>query len=242
MLRAALWGGLAGSAVFLGAAVGLSFDIEKKAIGFIMAFGTGILIGAASFELLTEAVEEGGIKLTTIAFIVGALLFTIFNLLIAKQGGHQRKRSKGNPVGHSGLAIFIGTIMDAIPESLIIGASLVDSTKVSYLLVIAVFLSNFPEGLSSSIGLKKDGYSKIKILALWIFVSLLALLSSLLGFILLKDSSAAIIAMISAFAAGGIVAMVSSTMMPEAYEEGGVWVGLIAALGLISSVILINLE
>jgi ZIP family zinc transporter len=242
MLRAALWGGLAGSAVFLGSLVGLSFNIEKKIIGFIMAFGTGVLIGAASFELLTQAVEDGGIKLTTIAFIGGALLFTIFNLLIAKRGGHQRKRSKGNPEGHSGLAIFIGTIMDAIPESLIIGVSLVDSTNVSYLLVIAVFLSNFPEGLSSSIGLKKDGYSKTRILLLWVLVSVLALLSSLVGFFLLKDSSSAIIAMISAFAAGGIVAMVSSTMMPEAYEESGVWVGLIAALGLMSSVILINLE
>ncbi|OCL26660.1 hypothetical protein U472_11830 [Orenia metallireducens] len=242
MLRAALWGGLAGSAVFLGSLVGLSFNIEKKIIGFIMAFGTGVLIGAASFELLTQAVEDGGIKLTTIAFIGGALLFTIFNLLIAKRGGHQRKRSKGNPEGHSGLAIFIGTIMDAIPESLIIGVSLVDSTNVSYLLVIAVFLSNFPEGLSSSIGLKKDGYSKTRILLLWVLVSVLALLSSLVGFFLLKDSSPAIIAMISAFAAGGIVAMVSSTMMPEAYEESGVWVGLIAALGLMSSVILINLE
>ncbi|WP_018249580.1 ZIP family metal transporter [Orenia marismortui] len=242
MWRAALWGGIAGSSVFIGSLIALFFNIKKSVIGFIMAFGTGVLMGAAAFELLTEAVENGGITVTAISFILGAALFTLFNLIIAKKGGHSRKRSQDNITENSGIAIFMGTVMDAIPESVIIGVSLTKEENISLLLVVAIFISNFPEGLSSSSGLKKAGYSKTKILVLWLIVSFLAILSSIVGFIFLEHGSEALIATISSFAAGGIVAMLSSTMMPEAYEDGGPIVGLISALGLISSVILSNLK
>lgn len=238
MLNALLWGGIAGSAVFLGSLIGILFNIKKYIIGIIMAFGTGILMGAASFELLLDSQERGGIVSTTFGFILGAIVFTIFNLIISKKGGKERKRSSKNPPNKSGLAIFIGTVIDAIPESIIIGVSLINNHSVSYILVIAIFISNFPEGLSSTIGLKKDNYSNFKILLLWFIVFLLSILSSLIGYTFLKDSSEVIISLIGSFAAGGIVAMVSSTMMPEAYEEGGPIIGLIAALGLITSLIL----
>lgn len=242
MWKAAFWGSLAGSAVFIGSCIGVYFHIRKNIIGLIMAFGTGVLIGAASFELLSESIKEGSLLTIILGFIFGATLFTIFDLMIAHKGGHKRKRSSENPQGHSGLAIFIGTLMDAIPESMIIGISLIENQRVSWLLVIAIFISNFPEGLSSSIGLKKDGYSNYKILSLWLAVLVLSLLSSLAGFVFLQDASSEFIAAIQVFAAGGIVAMVSSTMMPEAYEEGGPIVGLMAALGLLISLILTNIE
>jgi zinc transporter, ZIP family len=169
----------------------------------------------------------------------GALLFTFVEYWISKRGGKERKRSKENPQKSSaGLAIFFGTLIDAIPESVIIGVSLLEKGKVSYLLVIAIFISNFPEGLSSSVGLKKDGYSNKKILFLWLVVMVLSSISSLLGFVFLQNTSPIMISVIGAFAAGGVVSMVSSAMMPEAFEEGGPIVGLFASLGLLSSLIL----
>jgi ZIP family zinc transporter len=89
--------------------------------------------------------------------------------------------------------------------------------------------------------LRKDGYSKKKILFMWLIVLLLSSLSSFLGFSLLQNADTAVIAFIGAFAAGGIIAMVASTMMPEAFEEGGPIVGLIASLGVLASLILSNL-
>ena len=207
-----------------------------------MAFGTGTLIGAASFELLNQSVKNGGIIITTVGFLMGAILFTIVDILIAKKGGKERKRSKENPKNHSGLAIFVGTVIDAIPESMIIGVSLIGGHQVSWLLVVAIFISNFPEGLSSSTGLRKDGYSNKKILSLWFLVFILSVASSLIGYFFFQQASAKLVASISAFAAGAIVAMVSSTMMPEAYEEGGPVIGFIAAVGLIVSLILTNIE
>ncbi|MBD8069688.1 ZIP family metal transporter [Bacillus sp. PS06] len=238
MWNAFFWGCIAGSAVFIGALFGLFLTIKKKWIAAIMAFGTGVLIGAAAFELLEESIEKGGLLSTSIGFLIGALLFTIVDLVIAKKGGHERKRSGENPQGHSGLAIFFGTLFDAIPESIIIGLSILESHTVSFLLVVAIFISNFPEGLSSSVGLKKDGYSKKKILSLWFIVLILSGISSFAGYTLFQDAAAVIVGGIGAFAAGGVIAMVSSTMLPEAFEEGGPIVGFITALGLLTSLIM----
>ncbi|USK28076.1 ZIP family metal transporter [Metabacillus hrfriensis] len=241
MLQAAMWGAFAGSSILLGALLGIYKEIPRKVLGFIMSFGTGVLIGAASFELLRESVDDGGLLAASGGFIFGSLTFTVCELLITNKGGSDRKRSKQNPDNHSGVSIFIGTVIDAIPESVIIGVSLLQENTVSFLMVTAVFISNFPEGLSSSVGLRKDGYSKKKILFMWLIVLLLSSLSSFLGFSLLQNADTAVIAFIGAFAAGGIIAMVASTMMPEAFEEGGPIVGLIASLGVLASLILSNL-
>ncbi|QHS22010.1 ZIP family metal transporter [Virgibacillus sp. MSP4-1] len=237
MLQALLWGGLAGSALFIGGIIGLYFDIKKTMIAYVMAFGSGVLIGASSFEMLYPSAEDEGLVPTTIGFISGALFFTIINLFLDKKGANERKRSRQNPEGHSGLAIFIGTLIDSLPEAVVIGISMID-TKVSMVLVSAIFISNLPEGLSSTIGLKESQYSKAKILILWTTVFIITGLCSLGGYVLLDDVSGHVIAIINTFAAGGIVAMVSSTMMPEAYEDGGAIVGMITSVGLIISLVL----
>jgi ZIP family zinc transporter len=237
-----VWGAVAGSALLLGALVSLLLPVQKKTIGWIMAFGTGVLIGAAVLELLQDSVSLGGIRAAITGALAGALLYTVADILIHKKGGGKRKQSGKNPPTHSGLAIFIGTVIDAIPESIIIGTGLVKGGGVSFVMVIAVFISNFPEGLSSTAGLLKDGYSKTKILLLWIIVLLLAALSSFFGYSFLEDSKNETISFISAFAAGGIMAMVSSTMMPEAFEEGGPIVGLITTTGLLTALVLHHLS
>jgi zinc transporter, ZIP family len=236
--NATIWGAISGSAVLLGALLSMFITIPKKIIGLIMAFGTGVLIGAASYELLGEAVEDGGIIPTSIGFISGALVFTIFDYIVSKNGASRRKRSVQQAVAGGGLAIFFGTIMDAIPESAMIGASLIEQQSVNVLLVISIFISNIPEGLSSTVGMKDSGYSNKKVLLLWIAVLVVSALASWGGYFLLDGVSENVMSGIAAFAGGGIIAMVASTMMPEAYEDSGPITGLIAALGLLASIIL----
>lgn len=243
MWNAAIWGGISGSAVLLGALFALFIKIPKKLIGFIMAFGTGVLIGAATYELIGESVRKGGLEPTIIGFLAGALVFTILDLIISKKGGADRKRSKGQSgekkeSSSGGLGIFIGTVMDAIPESIMIGASLVAGQGVSMLLVIAIFISNIPEGLSSTVGLRRGGYSKGKIIGLWGTVMVISALASFGGYLYMDHAGEYITAIIASFAGGGIIAMIASTMMPEAYEEGGPAIGFMAALGLLASIVL----
>lgn len=242
MWSALLWGSISGSAVLLGALLALYLPIPNKLIGFIMAFGTGVLIGAAAYELLDDSVNEGGLIPTIIGFTAGALVFTLFDWYISRKGGAGRKRSvrdsSGTKVQGSGLAIFAGTVLDAIPESIIIGASLISGQGVSILLVAAIFISNIPEGLSSTAGLKQDNYSKAKILLLWLGVLLISTAASGAGYTFMDHASGAASALIASFAGGGIISMVSSSMMPEAYEDGGPLTGLLAALGMLCSLIL----
>jgi zinc transporter, ZIP family len=242
MLQAAFWGGIAGSAVLIGCFTGLAFQIPKKWTAWIMAFGTGILIGAVSFDLLLEAVEQSDLLVTAAGFICGSAIFTVINSILSKKGGHERKKSGDKKVKGVGMAIFFGTLLDAIPESVLIGASLIDHSKVSWLLVVAIFLSNFPEGLSSTIGLLKDGFSKGKVIGMWISVFIISAIAAFLGFVLLENASTATLSLIGAFAGGAIMAMVSSTMLPEAHEDAGAAVGLITSLGLLSSLILTQLS
>ncbi|MBM7584096.1 ZIP family zinc transporter [Bacillus pakistanensis] len=238
MVSAALWGGLASISLLIGALMGIYLKIPKIYIAFIMAFGTGILIGAATFDLLLHALHESGIVLAGISFLIGALVFTIVEVMLNKKGGSDRKRSKKNPTGHSGMAIYAGTLLDAIPESIIIGVSLLSNSHVNWLFVVAIFISNLPESLSSSVGLKLDHYSNRKILGLWTSVVIVSSICSLIGYVFLKNASEQFLTSIGAFGAGALISMVCTTMLPEAFEESGPIVGFITSLGLIFSLFL----
>jgi zinc transporter, ZIP family len=241
MVISALLGALAGSALLIGAIIGVFFKIKKLLTGLIMAFGTGALIGAASFELLSEAIKVSTMVQVALFFILGAVTFILGDFIVIHFGGKERKRSKESSSKSQGLAIFFGTLLDAIPESVIVGALYAKSGEISVVLIGSIFISNFPEGLSSSIGLKKDNFSNKKILLLWSMVIILATICSTIGYFIMDRLSDVFFAGLSSFAAGAIIAMVSSTMMPEAYEEGGPTVGLFASLGLLTALILTTL-
>lgn len=161
---AGLWGLLGGSALVLGAAVGYFARLPQRLIAAIMAFGAGVLISALSFELMDEAFQRGGFDSTAIGFISGATVYTLANWFLSTQGAKHRKRSGQKQPSEadnsgSGAAIAVGALLDGIPESIVIGVSMLGGGVVSWVTVAAVFLSNVPEGLSSAAGMKQAGRS-----------------------------------------------------------------------------------
>lgn len=128
------------------------------------------------------------------------------------------------------LAILVGSLIDNIPESLVLGMT-VHQSQIGASFLLAVFISNFPEALSSSIGMKKSGTPVKYILALWSGVVLLSGLGAIAGNFLQDSSDPLVMAMIQAIAGGAILAMIASTMMPEAYELGGASVNFSTILG-----------
>src|SRR4051812_44794837 len=92
-LMSALWGWVAGSALLIGAAVGYFVRVPPRAIAAIMAFGSGVLISALSFDLMEEAYERGGFVSTALGFLGGAAIYTAANTYLAVRGAKHRKRS-----------------------------------------------------------------------------------------------------------------------------------------------------
>jgi len=159
-IQAALWGLLAGSALLLGAAVAWFATVPARLVAAVMASGSGVLVSALSFELMDEAYRRGGFDSTALGFLGGAAAYTFANIYISRRGGADRKRSGDQwqrADEGSGLAIAVGALLDGIPESVVIGASLPGGGSVSLVAVAAVFLANVPEGLSSAAGMRRAG-------------------------------------------------------------------------------------
>jgi zinc transporter, ZIP family len=113
---------------------------------------------------------------------------------------------------------------------------------VSIAMLAAVFLSNLPESLSSSAGLKKSGWQRQRILGLWVVVSVLSALSALAGYAFFDDACEGTIAFVQAFAGGALLTMLAETMMPEAFKYGGKQVGLVTTLGFALAFFVTTLE
>ncbi|QDY05974.1 ZIP family zinc transporter [Micromonospora sp. HM134] len=239
-LQAGAWGLLAGSALLVGATVGFFLPVPRKVVASIMAFGAGVLLSAVSFELIAEAHEQGGLLPTTIGAAGGALAYTGADLLLARRGARHRKRSGGEQPSEreqpgSGSAIAVGALLDGVPESVVIGASLLAGGPVSLVTVVAVFLSNVPEGLSSAAGMRRAGRSRRYVFGLWTAITLVSGVAALLGNTLLGGAPPELLATITALAAGAILAMITDTMVPEAFEDAHLLVGLITVLGFLTA-------
>ncbi|GHJ10745.1 hypothetical protein TPA0907_51120 [Micromonospora humidisoli] len=239
-LQAGAWGLLAGSALLVGAAVGFFLPVPRKVVASIMAFGAGVLLSAVSFELIAEAHEQGGLLPTAIGAAGGALAYTGANLLLARRGARHRKRSGGEQPSEreqpgSGSAIAVGALLDGVPESVVIGASLLTGGPVSLVTVVAVFLSNVPEGLSSAAGMRRAGRSRRYVFGLWTAITLVSGVAALFGNTLLGGAPPELLATITALAAGAILAMITDTMVPEAFEDAHLLVGLITVLGFLTA-------
>lgn len=241
-LTAGFWGFVGGASLVVGALLGLYTRASRRLIGLIMAAGAGVLIATVTFELMDEAFRVGGFDASACGLLLGALTFFAADYAVSHFGGAHRKRSHGQPENSSAMALVVGALLDGIPESTAIGISLIHGGAVSWAMVAAVFLSNVPESMSASVGMKKDGRSTRYILLLWSGVVLTSTISALLGYYFLAGASGNIIGGIQAFAAGAILTMLASTMMPEAYDEGGAAVGLVTTLGFLAAFALGRLE
>ena len=156
------WGTLAASSLVIGAVVALVFRISLRAIGLIMGFGAGVLISAVAFDLVEEAAEKAsGQGWVAAGIFAGCGVFFGGDWLIDRLGGGDRKDADGGQESGSALAIVLGTVLDGIPESMVIGLTIFEGGEVGAAYLAAVFISNLPEAISSTSGLVTGGWKKV---------------------------------------------------------------------------------
>lgn len=234
MGEAAFWGAIGASALVIGAELAFAVRLSRMVIGLIMAFGVGTLISAVSFELVSPALEDADGWKVALGLAAGSLAFFLGDRAIAGIGGSGRKSPDGDKDADNkdsdGLGIVLGTVLDGVPESAVLGMSLVGGGGVSVALLAGIWLSNFPESLGSSVNMVRSGWSKGKIRLLWWAIVALSTVSAAIGFTVVDNSSLDGVLMES-FAAGALLTMIVDEMAPEAFDRSRVYAGLATVAG-----------
>lgn len=242
MGEAAFWGLVGASALVVGAEVAFAFKLSRLVIGLIMAFGVGALISAVSFELVAPAMQTATVWQVAVGLGLGSITFFVGDRLIANMGGSDRKSKNGSSGDGSGLGIVLGTVLDGIPESAVLGMSLVGGGGVSFALLAGIWISNFPESLGSTVNLVASGWSKMKIRLLWWAIVAVSAVAAGLGFVVVDNSSTLSGVLIESFAAGALLTMIADEMAPEAFDRGKIYAGLMTVAGFALAVWLTSLE
>jgi len=243
MLQAFLWGLFATSSLVVGGAIASRVNLSNRALGIIMAFGAGTLISAISYELIFEAVKLGrGTGYPAFGLFAGALTFFFSDKMIEKFGAKKRVEIEAEKGSRLVVPMVLAIILDGIPESIVIGLSIFEGGTVSIAMLVAVFISNLPEAIAGTTGMKAGNWSRRKIQFLWVLIAVVCALASVAGYSLFSGASSQWLSFIQAFAGGAILIMLANSMIPESYEHGGKLTGIFTVLGFFISVAIVMLE
>lgn len=234
---AVLWGGIGASSLLIGAWIALRFRPRNDHVGLVMGFGVGAMFAAIAYELVPETSRAD--TATVVGLLAGALVFYAGDVYIDRRGGSHRKAIAGAAVDPEaeaeGNAIFLGTLLDGIPESFVLGAGLVTAATVDLAFIVAVFVSNLPEAIAATKNMSEAGESKRKIWVMWGSLVAVSALAAGAGYVLTGIETGASGAFVEAFAAGALLAMLVDSMVPEAIKWGGKSVALATVLGFVVS-------
>ena len=241
MVEAFLWGLVATSSLVVGGILGIFFNISQRVLGAVMAFGAGVLISAVSYELVYEAVSLGKWSgAPTAGLAMGALTFFLADRWIGNLTGGKSDAAAG--AGALLVPMVLAILLDGIPESLVIGLGILEGGTVSLAMLVAVFISNVPEAIAGTSGMRASGWGRGKILGLWSAIAVFCALATVSGYALFGDVPDFWLSFVQAFAAGAILCMLANSMMPEAFENGGKIAGLLTVLGFALAVLVTLME
>ncbi len=228
MLDAFALGALAQSSLLIAGLLVCWVTIPTRVVGILAGFGAGALLAAVSFDLIPEADQ-----LTTGEFalwmMIGVAVFLVGDAVVDRKFG---TAGVGGAMG-----IVVGSVVDGVPESAIFGIQIGTGFPISASFLAAVFISNIPQAIAPSADLAASGWSARRLGTLWAAVVLACGVAAALGYLATDVSSAAMGDRAAALAAGGLLAMLTNSLMPFAFERGKALAGAATALGFCISVL-----
>jgi zinc transporter, ZIP family len=226
--EAAFWGLVSTIPLLIGAYIAFRFRPSPKVVGVVMGFGAGALIAAVAYELIPETSPRDFASFISLG--LGAVVFYLATSWIDRRS---RRKGRGgeSAKAQTGKAIVLGALLDGIPESLVLGMSIGIGGAISVAFLGAVFVSNLPESIGAASEMDRGAMEHAKIYKIWLSVLLACVAVTVLGAILIQYTPGAEGTYVKAFAAGGVLAMLTDSMIPEGFEEGGRLTGLMTVIG-----------
>jgi ZIP family zinc transporter len=238
-VAALLWGGFSSASLYIGEALARPMAHRVRETGLIMGFGAGTLLSAVAYELIPESTLRHGAGVG-LAVAFGAVTYYLCDRVVDHTGGAKRQDIDATPTSveqGSGAAMFIGALLDGIPEAFVLGITLQSGGSISVAFVTAVFVSNIPQGLAGTTSLKAAGYDDRHVFRMWTALTVAAAVTAGAGFVI-ADAVGGSGVYPQGFAAGAVLTMLANSMMPEAFEHGGPAVGLLTVAGFLIAAVL----
>lgn len=221
MIQAAIIGALAQSALILSGLAVYVVRVPKRVVGALAGYGAGALLGAIAFDLIPESEVLPTIEAAA-WLLIGAAVFVLADRFVESRFG------EGGAAGP--LGIVVGAVVDGVPESLIFGIQLAAGAGLSPAFLAAVFISNIPQALAPSVDLAESGWKPARLGGMWAVVVVVCGITAGLGFVA-ADVTGAVGGRAAAFASGGLLAMMTNSLMPFAFERGGAIAGIATVVG-----------
>lgn len=202
--------------------------VPTKVVGVLAGFGAGAMIAAIAFDLVVQAEALPRVEFA-IWMLVGVALFIVGDWLVEQRFGSE---GAGGAMG-----IVVGSVVDGVPESVIFGIQIGAGLAVSPSFLAAVIVSNIPQAIAPSADLRASGWGVRQLGMLWAGVVLACGVAAALGFIATNVAPDVMGDRAAALAAGGLLAMLTNSLMPFAFERGGMLAGIATAVGFCLAVI-----
>ncbi len=222
MLNAFGLGLLAQSSLLVAGLIVCWVTVPRRLVGVLASFGAGAMLAAISFDLIAEA---DGLELWELSswMLVGVAVFLLGDRLVERRFG---KDGTGPAMG-----IVVGSVVDGVPESVIFGIQLATGLPLSPSFLAAVLVSNIPQAIAPSADLAAAGWGPRRLGRLWGMVVLACGAAAAFGYLGAELATEVTGARMAALAAGGLLAMLTNSLLPFAFERGGELAGPATVVG-----------
>jgi zinc transporter, ZIP family len=247
VIQAVLLGAAAQAALLLSGLAVYVVKVPRRVVGALAGYGAGALLGAIAFDLIPQGEELSSPEIA-LWLLVGAAVFVVADWFVETRlggesvpppaeadGGASSDAGEGQGSGGGPLGIVVGAVVDGVPESLIFGIQLASGAGISVAFLAAVFVSNIPQALAPSVDLAASGWKPLRMAMMWGVVVIACGVTAGLGFAL-ADAIGLSGARAATFASGGLLAMMTNSLMPFAFERGGALAGIMTVVGFAVSV------
>jgi ZIP family zinc transporter len=238
-----LWAAVVGLSLLGGAVAAAVLRLPGRVAGLLTSFGGGVLLAAVALELVPEADREAGTLLTAAGLLGGTLVYVAADAWLnrdeemraTREMMHATAAGRQHAEAARGEAIAVGLIVDGIPESLALGLTIAEGA-VGLALLGGILVGNVVEAYGAAQPIIAGGHSRAFAIRLLGAIGVALAAATVVGAVV--EASPELIGTAQAVAAGAVLAVVSISIVPNAFAEVSRAVATATMLGFVAGYLL----